>query len=139
MAGRKVRWVVGHSEVLKNILKVKSNMDSGMFKPVQLAACEALKIDRSWYSRILEEYSLKRKLAEKLANCLNLTFRKEQKGMFLWCHYGKGVDEYVDKLLYEKSIFIAPGKIFGSKGEEYIRISLSTDSSIIEEAIKRVS
>jgi aspartate/methionine/tyrosine aminotransferase len=140
MAGWRVGMVIGKSEYIDAILKVKSNMDSGMFYGIQKGAIEALKTSKMWYISLNSVYTGRRELAWKLADALNCTYDKNAAGMFVWAKLPALVDseEFVDLLLKNNSIFVAPGTIFGSKGEGYIRISLCASSEDFEEAIKRV-
>ena len=140
MAGWRVGMVVGKYEYINAILKVKSNMDSGMFYGIQKGAIEALKTSGMWYTSMNSVYEGRRELAWKLAEALNCTFDKNAAGMFVWAKLPPSVDsvEFIDLLLKDKSIFVAPGTIFGSRGEGYIRISLCASTEDFEEAIERV-
>jgi aspartate/methionine/tyrosine aminotransferase len=140
MAGWRVGMVLGKSEYIDAILKVKSNMDSGMFYGIQKGAIEALNTSKMWYISMNSVYSDRRELAWKLADALNCTYNKNTAGMFVWAKLPPLVDseEFVDLLLKKNSIFVAPGTVFGSKGEGYIRISLCAPNEDFEEAIKRV-
>ncbi|MEZ4792689.1 MAG: aminotransferase class I/II-fold pyridoxal phosphate-dependent enzyme [Gelidibacter sp.] len=140
MAGWRVGMVLGKAEYLEAILKVKSNMDSGMFYGIQKGAIDALKSTQSWYSSLDETYSERRKLAWKLADALECTYSKNAAGMFVWAKLPDGTssEAFTDKLLKEHSIFVAPGTVFGSRGEGYIRISLCASKEDYGEAIKRI-
>ncbi|WP_417885853.1 pyridoxal phosphate-dependent aminotransferase [Zunongwangia sp.] len=140
MAGWRVGMLSGSEKNINTVLKVKTNMDSGMFYPVQAGATAALKLDKSWFDSINAIYQSRRTKILELAEALHCKPGKEQAGMFIWCKVpeGKSSEEFVDNLLYEYSIFTAPGFIFGDKGEGYIRFSLCTAEENIEEAIKRV-
>lgn len=141
MAGWRVGMVLGHVDYIKAILKVKSNMDSGMFYGVQKGAIEALKCSDLWYISLNSVYQQRRELIWKLAESLNCTFDKDASGLFVWAKlpaYLKS-EEFIDLVLKEHSIFIAPGTVFGSNGEGYIRFSLCAPEDEIEEAIARVS
>jgi len=141
MAGWRVGMVLGKYEYIQAILKVKSNMDSGMFYGIQKGAIEALTTSKMWYISLNSVYSDRRELAWKLADALNCTYDKNTAGMFVWAKLPALIDseKFVDFLLKKNSIFIAPGTVFGSKGEGYIRISLCASSEDFEEAIKRVT
>ncbi|WP_353779595.1 aminotransferase class I/II-fold pyridoxal phosphate-dependent enzyme [Winogradskyella sp. 3972H.M.0a.05] len=141
MAGWRVGMVLGHSDYIKEILKVKSNMDSGMFYGVQKGAIEALQCSELWYISLNSVYQKRRELVWKLAEALNCTYSEDASGLFVWAKLPPftKAEEFIDLLLKEHSIFIAPGTIFGSNGEGYIRISLCATVEDIEEAIARVS
>ncbi len=140
MAGWRVGMVSGKVEHIDAILKVKSNMDSGMFYGIQKGAIEALKSSKLWYSSMNSVYEERRKLAWELADALKCTYNKDTAGMFVWAKLSKNnhSEAYIDELLKKKSIFVAPGTIFGSKGEGYIRLSLCATTEDFEEAIARV-
>lgn len=141
MAGWRVGMVSGNQDLITNILKVKSNMDSGMFYGIQKGAIAALQLDASWFDRVNEVYKTRRNLIYELAQKLKCTFDKNGVGLFVWAKLPDDVDaeSYIDTLLYEKNIFITPGTIFGSQGEGYIRFSLCATEDRIKEAIARVS
>jgi LL-diaminopimelate aminotransferase len=141
MAGWRVGFVAGKPEWISAIIKVKSNMDSGMFLGIQQGAIAAMSLGRDWYEGLNEIYSKRRKLIWELADKLGLEFEKDTAGMFVWAKLpqGKTSDELVDDLLYDKSIFVTPGHIFGTRGEGYVRFSLCVKEESIIEAIKRVS
>ena len=140
MAGWRVGMVLGNPELIDAVLKVKSNMDSGMFYGIQKGAIEALKSDKSWFVQQNDIYEKRRKLTFKLAEKLGCTFDKNAVGMFVWAKLPSGIassEKFIDGILYDKSIFITPGTIFGSNGEGYIRFSLCVKASEIEKAIER--
>ena len=141
MAGWRVGMVSGHSDYIKDIIKVKSNMDSGMFYGVQKGAIEALQCSELWYISLNSVYQKRRELVWKLVEALNCTYSKDASGLFVWAKLPPftKAEEFIDLLLKEHSIFIAPGTIFGSNGEGYIRLSLCAPVEDIEEAIARVS
>lgn len=142
MAGWRVGMVVGSAGHIEAILKVKSNMDSGMFYGIQKGAVEALNSKEHWFKELNYTYESRRELIYKLADKLNCTYDTEASGMFVWAKLPNGSstsEEYIDELLYEKDLFVAPGTIFGSNGEGYIRFSLCVKKEKIEEAISRVS
>jgi len=140
MAGWRVGMVVGDQKYIDNILKVKSNMDSGMFYGIQKGAIEALKCSEMWYISLNSVYGQRRELIWKLAKVLNCTFDKNASGLFVWAKLPTLVkaEEFVDIVLKKHHLFIAPGTIFGSNGEGYIRLSLCESVKDIEEAIARV-
>lgn len=140
MAGWRVGMVVGNSTHINNILKVKSNMDSGMFYGIQKGAIEALKCSKMWFATLNNVYQERRNLVWQLANALNCSYNKNATGLFVWAKlpaYLKSED-FIDLILKENHIFITPGTIFGSKGEGYIRFSLCASTEVLEEAIARV-
>lgn len=139
MAGWRVGMVLGNTKLIDAILKVKSNMDSGMFYGIQKGAIEALKLDNNWFNHQNEIYTKRRNLIFQLAEKLNCTYSKEAVGMFVWAKLPEGIsaEEFIDTILIEKHIFITPGTIFGSNGNGYIRFSLCVSEEKIEEAIKR--
>ncbi|WP_297335603.1 aminotransferase class I/II-fold pyridoxal phosphate-dependent enzyme [Algoriphagus sp.] len=138
--GWRVGMLCGKKEWVAAVLKVKSNMDSGMFLGIQKGAIAALTLPKSWFEELNQHYESRRKLVWQLADSLNLSYSTEQSGLFVWCQVpeGKSADDLVDFLLYEKNIFITPGHIFGSKGTQHVRISLCLPEFKILEAIKRI-
>ncbi|WP_103072439.1 pyridoxal phosphate-dependent aminotransferase [Aquimarina sediminis] len=139
MAGWRVGMVSGSSDKIDAILKVKSNMDSGMFQGIQKGAIAALRISNEWYEKMNLIYKQRRVLIWKLADILGCSYDKTTKGMFVWAKLPEGEDaiEFIDKILYQNDIFIAPGDIFGSNGKGYIRFSLCITKENIKEAIGR--
>ena len=140
MAGWRVGMVLGDEKHISNILKVKSNMDSGMFYGIQKGAIEALKCTKLWYLSLNSVYEQRRELVWKLADALNCTYDKSASGLFVWAKLPAFVkaEEFIDVVLKNNHIFITPGTIFGSKGEGYIRFSLCASTEDLEEAIARV-
>lgn len=140
MAGWRVGMLLGGSQYIQSVLKVKSNMDSGMFYGIQKGAIEALQCAEAWFSDLNKIYQKRRELVWQLADKLGCTYDKNASGMFVWSKAPKGVasEVFIDELLYEKSIFITPGTIFGTQGEGYVRFSLCATTEQIEEAIARV-
>jgi len=138
--GWRVGMLCGKAEWVAASLKVKSNMDSGMFLGLQKGAIAALSLEKGWFDRQNEIYTARRKLVWTLADHLGLTYDREAAGLFVWCKMPEGAsaEELVDQLLYEKSIFITPGKIFGTEGSAYVRISLCLQEFKILEAINRI-
>jgi len=140
MAGWRVGMVMGNSDHINAILKVKSNMDSGMFYGIQKGAIAALKSGQEWFDDLNDVYRNRRDLVFKLADVLNCTYDKETVGMFVWAKLpsgSKASEEFIDEILYDKNIFITPGTIFGSNGQGYIRFSLCVTEDKIQEAINR--
>ena len=141
MAGWRIGWCAGRKDFIDAVLKVKSNMDSGMFKPLQLAASEALKLGEDWFFSLNAVYQNRRKLAEKILNILGCSFDESQQGLFLWAKLPANIsssEELVDHLLYEYKIFLSPGFIFGTQGQGYIRISLCADENQFKIALDRI-
>jgi len=141
MSGWRVGMLVGSSDNITKVLKVKSNMDSGMFYGIQKGAIAALNLDKSWFKDLNKVYLKRRKLIWNIADKLNCSYDKNSKGLFVWAklpNHIKSSEQYIDTLLKEKKIFIAPGTIFGSNGEGYIRFSLCIDEVKINEALKRI-
>ena len=139
MPGWRIGMLCGRADWIEAVLKVKSNMDSGMFLGLQKGAIAALNLGKPWFADLDELYQNRRKLVWKLADLLGLSYAKDSAGLFVWCKVpeGKSPEELVDYLLYEKNIFITPGKIFGPQGEGYVRISLCMPEFKILEAINR--
>ncbi|RKQ42390.1 aspartate/methionine/tyrosine aminotransferase [Roseivirga pacifica] len=141
MAGWRMGWVAGRADYIKTILKVKSNVDSGMFKPMMLAATEALKLRQEWFDELNAVYESRRVKAYELLDKIGCTYSTDQQGMFIWAHIPEKFESakaLVDDLLYEKNVFITPGVIFGEKGANYVRISLCSTEAILDEAISRI-
>lgn len=141
MAGWRVGMMLGNEENINAVLKVKSNMDSGMFYGIQKGAITALQSSADWYKNLNRVYKRRKDLIFKLADKLNCRYDKNAVGMFVWAKLPEGVDsseKFIDDILNEKSIFITPGTIFGSNGEGYIRFSLCVSEDKIREAIKRL-
>ena len=141
MSGWRVGMLVGSSDNITKVLKVKSNMDSGMFYGIQKGAIAALNLDKSWFEDLNKVYLKRRKLIWNIADKLNCSYDKNSKGLFVWAKLPNNIkssEQYIDTLLKEKKIFIAPGTIFGSNGEGYVRFSLCIDEVKINEAIKRI-
>lgn len=140
MAGWRVGMVVGKKIYIDYILKVKSNMDSGMFYGLQKGAIKALNSGTIWFSSLTSIYRQRRDLVWELAEILNCTYDKHAAGLFVWAKLPEGSAssmEFVDLILKSKGVFITPGSIFGSQGEGYIRFSLCVDEEKIQEAINR--
>ncbi len=140
MAGWRVGMVLGKKEYIDNILKVKSNMDSGMFYGLQKGAIIALNSGAIWFSSLSSIYKQRRELVWELAEILNCTYDKNAAGLFVWARLPEGSTnskEFVDLILKNKGVFITPGSIFGTQGEGYIRFSLCVDEEVIQEAINR--
>ncbi|TDS10889.1 aspartate/methionine/tyrosine aminotransferase [Maribacter caenipelagi] len=140
MAGWRVGFVLGSEEHINAILKVKSNMDSGMFYGIQKGAIAALESADGWFENLNAVYSERRELVFKLADKLGCAYDKNAVGLFVWAKLPEGSvssEAFIDNVLYTKDLFITPGTIFGSNGEGYIRFSLCIAKEKIKEAIKR--
>lgn len=138
MPGWRIGMVATNREFMEWILRVKSNMDSGMFRPMQLAAVEALKAPKSWYDGMNSVYASRRALAHLIMKEIGADAREDQVGLFLWGKVDTPVRELCDKILYEAKVFITPGFIFGSRGENYVRISLCSSQEKLAESLERI-
>lgn len=142
MAGWRVGMLASNPTFINWILKVKSNIDSGQFKPLMLAAVKGLEADKDWYDEVNATYASRRKVAEEIMSALKCTFDPRQKGSFLW---GRIPDDEVsseslaDRVLYAGRVFITPGFIFGSNGDRYIRISLCATEDNMRKALDRIN
>ena len=117
-------------------------MDSGMFKAIQLAAAEAVKLNRAWYDQLNETYTKRKKIVFDLFDLLGFEYNKKQVGMFVWAKINKSyenAEQFSDRLLDQKAVFITPGSIFGSNGRQYVRISLCSNIETLKEAYERVA
>ncbi|MDB5277692.1 MAG: aminotransferase [Ferruginibacter sp.] len=141
MAGWRIGILAGARQRINEVLRFKSNMDSGMFLPLQLAAAKALQLPASFHKEVNAVYSGRRRKVVDLLNLLQCTFDESQVGLFMWAAIPQGYkDGYAlsDKVLYESNVFITPGGIFGSAGNGYIRISLCSSEEKITDAIERI-
>lgn len=132
--------VLGNSNFIDAILKVKSNMDSGMFYGIQKGAIEALKLDKSWFAEQNEIYKKRKKGVIQLAEKLGCKVAKNSVGLFVWAKLPDNIESseaFIDEILINKHVFITPGTIFGSNGNGYIRFSLCVTEEKIKEAISR--
>ncbi len=141
MAGWRVGMVVGDAEIIKTILEVKSNMDSGMFFGIQKGAVEALKLSGDWFVQQNETYKKRQAAVREIFDALGCTYNKNYGGLFVWAKLpeGKNATAFTDKLLYENDVFITPGNIFGSNGEGYIRASLCVSETVMKEVLNRLT
>lgn len=141
MPGWRIGMIAANPTFISWILKVKSNIDSGMYRAMQLAAVKALDAEADWYEGNNANYSSRRKTAGAIMDALGCTYDENQVGMFLWGripdHY-TDVEELTERVLHEAHVFIVPGFIFGSNGSRYIRISLCAKNDKLEEALKRI-
>ncbi len=141
MAVWRMGMLASNHQFIEWILKVKSNIDSGQFKPSMEAAVEALGCDKEWYEILNKVYAERRKIAERIMEALGCEFDTSQKGLFLWGKIpqtAESSEKFADKILYEARVFLTPGFIFGSNGERYIRISLCAKEDKMEEALSRI-
>jgi aspartate/methionine/tyrosine aminotransferase len=141
MAGWRVGTLAGAKQRIDEVLRFKSNMDSGMFLPVQLAAARALSLGKDWYDSVNKVYRERRAWVYQLLEQLGCVFDRGQAGMFVWAKVpADSKDGYAlsDKVLYEAGVFITPGGIFGKAGEGYVRVSLCSSAEKLQESIKRV-
>jgi len=142
MAGWRVGMLCGAKERIEEVLRFKSNMDSGMFLPVQLAAAKALGLGKEWYDEVNKVYKERRVKVFELLDLLKCKFSKEQAGLFVWAKipskYKTGF-ELSDDVLYNSNVFITPGGIFGDSGDKYVRVSLCATVEKFEEAIRRIN
>lgn len=141
MAGWRMGMVASNPTFVNWVLKVKSNIDSGQFKPMMMAAVKALSKGDDWYAEVNRVYAERRKVAEKIMVALGCTFDPEQQGLFLWGRIpgtAASSEALADKVLYDARVFITPGFIFGSNGDRYIRLSLCTPAERMTEALQRI-
>jgi LL-diaminopimelate aminotransferase len=141
MAGWRIGWVAGKKEYIDAVLKVKSNMDSGMFLGLQHAAVEALKNGEAWFSSLNDVYAERRKAANKILDVLECTYAEKQSGLFVWAKVPTqipDVEKWIDEILYGTKVFITPGFIFGEGGKRFIRISLCSPVETLKEALNRI-
>jgi aspartate/methionine/tyrosine aminotransferase len=138
MSGWRIGMIAGAQDVIAEFLKVKSQMDSGMFRPLQLAAVEALNQGPEWFTALNDEYRRRRVAAARIFDLIGAKYDSGSQGLFLWGKVGPGAAALSDKLLYEAGVFITPGFIFGHNGEEYIRISLCSKVEVLEKAYELI-
>ena len=141
MPGWRMAMLASNARFVQWVLKVKSNIDSGQFKPMQYAAVEALSAPKEWYDRMNEVYRSRRDLAGQIMRALGCEYDARQVGMFLWGRIpdsAKSSEVVADKVLYEANVFLTPGFIFGSRGDRYIRISLCCKNETLAEALRRI-
>jgi len=141
MAGWRMAMLATNAEFVQWILKVKSNVDSGMFRPMMVAAVAALQNSEEWHAEINKVYARRRVIAFKIMDALNCVYNAKQVGMFLWAKIPdryKDSGELADEILYGKNVFITPGFIFGDRGNRYVRISLCCPEPMLEEALNRI-
>ena len=142
MAGWRMAMLASNPTFIQWILKVKSNIDSGQFKPMMLAAVKALQCGKEWFDELNGEYAQRRQIAERIMTALHCRFDPAQRGLFLWGRIPDdcvGSEQLADRVLYEAKVFVTPGFIFGSNGERYIRISLCATQDNMREALERIN
>lgn len=141
MAGWRVGMLCGAKQRIEEVLRFKSNMDSGMFLPVQLAAAHALSLGKDWKDQVNSSYKVRQEKVFQLLDSLGCTYNKEQAGLFVWARvpasYKSGY-ELSDEVLYKANVFITPGGIFGDAGNKYIRVSLCSSIEKLSEAMERI-
>jgi len=141
MAGWRVGMVVGHQRYLDAVLKVKSNMDSGMYYGIQKGAIEALSLSSEWFTSMNKVYKKRREIIWKICDKLKCTYDKESSGLFVWAKVPADMNsnDLSDHILYNHDIFVTPGTVFGTLGEGYIRFSLCMEEDKITEAFQRLN
>jgi len=141
MAGWRVGMLCGSADRINEVLRFKSNMDSGMFLPAQLAAAKALALSHDWHLQLNQIYNARRNKVFELLNLINCKYSTQQVGLFVWAAipagYASGY-QLSDEVLYNSQVFITPGGIFGNAGDNYVRVSLCNTETKIEEAIQRI-
>lgn len=139
LSGWRIGMLCGHEKLIESVVKVKSNMDSGMFYPIQKGGIEALKSTSEWYKHLNNIYRKRRELIWQICDNLNLDYNKNTSGLFVWAkiNQNKTAKEFSDLLLKNYNMFVTPGIIFGSQGEGYLRFSLCVNSEEIKTCIER--
>lgn len=141
MAGWRVGVLAGNEKYIKTVLQVKSNMDSGMFKPIQLAAICALNTEKTWYNSINKVYTKRRKIVFNMLDRLDFKYDKNQVGMFVWAKVSNkfgNAEHFTDILLADAGIFITPGSVFGNMGNNHVRVSLCANEAVLHKARNRI-
>lgn len=141
MAGWRLGWVAGKREFIDAVLRVKSNMDSGMFLGLQHAAAEALQNDKTWFSELNKIYGERKELALSILELLGCSVTKDQSGLFVWAKapdHVTDVEKWIDEVLYGTRVFITPGFIFGDAGKRYVRVSLCCNATMLARAFSRI-
>lgn len=141
MAGWRLGWVAGRKDFIDSVLRVKSNMDSGMFLPMQHAAAEALTNGKDWFTRLNAMYAERRTVVWQILDALGCRYEKGQSGLFVWAKAPDevpDVEKWIDSILYSTRVFITPGFIFGKNGSRYVRISLCNTTDILNQALNRI-
>lgn len=141
MAGWRIGWVAGNKDLVDAVLRVKSNMDSGMFLGLQQAAAEALKNGKEWFTELNAVYKKRRTAARQILDVLGCSYSEKQSGLFVWAKapdHVADVEKWIDEVLYATHVFITPGFIFGEGGSRFIRISLCATEEKLNEAFARI-
>ncbi|WP_185866270.1 pyridoxal phosphate-dependent aminotransferase [Blattabacterium cuenoti] len=141
MPGWRVGMIIGKKEFIKNILKVKSQMDSGMYYPIQIGAIEAMNHDSKWFEKLNKEYLQRRRIIWEICDYLNLEYQKKSSGIFVWARITgpeKNDRIWSDEFLRNHHIFITPGRVFGNNGKGYVRFSMCCPVKILEQAKNRI-
>ncbi|MCB0644113.1 MAG: aminotransferase class I/II-fold pyridoxal phosphate-dependent enzyme, partial [Phaeodactylibacter sp.] len=141
MAGWRIGSLCGRADYLDTVLKFKSNMDSGMFKPAQLAAVQALQLEGDWFEQLNAVYQARKMKAVGLLRSIGCTVADGQVGMFVWAKVPQQYKDgyaFSDEWLYETHVFLTPGGIFGTQGDAYVRLSLCSSEAVLEEAQRRI-
>jgi len=142
MAGWRIGWVAGHAAYIDAVLRVKSNMDSGMFLGLQQAAVESLKNGEQWFKELNNVYKARRERARGILDALGCSYSEKQSGLFVWAKAPDAitdVEKWIDEILYGTHVFITPGFIFGEAGRRHIRISLCATEEKLGEALQRIN
>ena len=141
MSGWRVGVMVANQDIIQSVLKFKSNMDSGMYKPLQIAATEALSQDQAWFDSLNAEYQKRREVVWQIMDILQCQYDKDRAGLFVWGKVPSDVSDtetWVEEILQKTRVFITPGFIFGTNGAQYIRISLCTDVATFQKALSKI-
>ncbi len=141
MAGWRIGWVSGRREYIDAVLRVKSNLDSGMFLSLQHAAVEALKSGPEWFEKLNSEYKRRRTTALEILGELRCVAEQKQSGIFLWAKAPSevaDVEAWVDEILYGARVFVTPGSVFGESGRQHVRLSLCAGEEKLQEALRRI-
>ena len=138
MAGWRLGMIAGEAAYIKEILKVKSQMDSGIFRPLQLAAVKALEAGPEWFEALNAEYYRREQVAWRIMDALGASYSRDAAGLFVWGRIDGSPEELSDRILYNAGVFITPGFIFGKNGEHYIRISLCATVPTLERALEKI-
>lgn len=141
MAGWRLGWVAGRKEYIDAVLRVRSNMDSGMFLSLQHAAVEALKNDGAWFTELNKVYASRKAWAHKILDTLSSSYSSNQSGLFVWAKVPDHITDvggWIDQILYGAKVFITPGFVFGQTGNRYIRLSLCSSEQQLKEAHQRI-
>lgn len=141
MTGWRIGVMSGAKAYVDTVMRFKSNMDSGMYRPIQKAAIRALEMDDSWFNNINATYKKRREIVYQIMEAIDCEYDTKAVGLFVWGKIPKGCQdsgELIDMLLYERKVFITPGFIFGSGGDRYVRVSLCASEEVLKEALKRI-